>query len=97
MVRVIDGYQQHKEFLRVYNALYELAEQIFGKRRLCHKNLMDIIVGEGPSRVAVDIFPDSNFIEVNRESEFENAMKLARKGEKITGKKFTLRTNYKHG
>jgi len=96
MVKIIDGYQQHREFLKVYNALYELAEQIFGKGRLCRKNLIDIIVREGPSKVAVDIFPDSNFIEVNRESEFENAMKLAREGKKITGKEFTLRTNYKH-
>jgi hypothetical protein len=94
MVSVIDGYQQRREFLRVYHALYELAEQIFGKGRLCHKNLMDIIVREGPSKIIVDIFPDSNFIEVNREAEFESAMELARKGEEITGKEFTIRTNY---
>jgi len=94
MVKFVDGYKQHIEAAEKYNVVYELAKQIFG-RRISGKNLIDIVVREGPTRPAVQIFPHLGFIEVNKRAYFKDSLKLAEQGEKITGKEFTLSTTYK--
>ena len=102
MVRVIDGYNRRLEAAHMYETMYELTRQLFGNRaepkvpakRVIRDGLSDIIVRDGPSRIAVHIFPNQGFIEVNNEADFDKALQLASSGENLVCKEFVVRTNY---
>ncbi len=101
MVRVIDGYKNRLEAAQMYETLYAFTKQLFGRRvepktpvkRVIHDGLTDIVVCDGP-KVAVHIFPDCGFIEVNDESDFDKAVQLANKGESFVCREFVVKTNY---
>jgi len=103
MVRVIDGYKARLEAAHMYETMYELTRQLFGRRvapkvpikRVIRDGLSEIIVRDGPN-VAVYISPNSGFIEVNNESDFDKAFQLANRGEDLVCKEFIIKTNYQH-
>lgn len=101
MVRVIDGYKARLEAAHMYETMYKLTKQLFGNRvaskmpikRVIREGLSEIIVRDGP-KVAVYISPNSGFVEVNNEADFDKAFQLANRGEDLVCKEFVIKTNY---
>jgi len=99
MVKIIDGYKERVERMKRYEDLWNLANQIFNDRCITKGDLEygPITIprkGDGSGN-PVEIFPQTNLVVVNEESDLEVALKLAQEAEKITNTEFKLRKDYK--